>query len=107
MWASLITAAGTSLVSLGVWLYLIYGSDFEEHYATSALASVVLIGVWLYLSNALILLAYRATQYRDERSNGHRGGATAGREMTSGPFVALIETLLDWIGPFFSPTATS
>ena len=79
VWASLITAAGTSLVSLGVWLYLIYGSDFEEHYATSALASVVLIGVWLYLSNALILLAYRATQYRDERSNGHRGGATAGR----------------------------
>ena len=41
--------------------------------------SVVLIGVWLYLSNALILLAYRATQFRAERSNGHRGGATAGR----------------------------
>jgi uncharacterized BrkB/YihY/UPF0761 family membrane protein len=60
-------------------MYLIYGSDFEEHYATSALASVVLFGVWLYLSNALILLAYRATQLRAERSNGHRGGATAGR----------------------------
>ena len=77
--ASLIAATGTSLVSLGVWLYLIHGSDFEEHYATSALASVVLIGVWLYLSNALILLAYRATQYRTERSTGHHGGATAGR----------------------------
>ena len=77
--ASVIAAAGTSLVSLGVWLYLIYGSDFEEHYATSTLASVVLIGVWLYLSNALILLAYRATQFRADRSNGHRGGATAGR----------------------------
>jgi uncharacterized BrkB/YihY/UPF0761 family membrane protein len=77
--ASLIAAAGTSLVSLGVWLYLIFGSDFEEHYATSALASVVLIGVWLYLSNALILLAYRATQYRAERSNDHRRGATADR----------------------------
>ena len=66
-------------MSLGVWLYLIYGSDFEEHDATSALASVVLIGVWLCLSNALILPAYRAPQYRHERSNGHRGGAMADR----------------------------
>lgn len=78
--ASTIAAAGTSLLSLGVWLYLVYGSDFEEHYATSALASVVLVGIWLYLSNALILLAYRATQFRAERSNGQRGSATAGRE---------------------------
>ena len=77
--ASVIAAAGTSLLSLGVWIYLVYGSDFEEHYATSALASVVLVGIWLYLSNALILLVYRATQLRDERSNGHRGDATAGR----------------------------
>jgi uncharacterized BrkB/YihY/UPF0761 family membrane protein len=76
--ASVIAAAGTSLLSLGVWIYLVYGSNFEEHYATSALASVVLVGIWLYLSNALILLAYRATQLVDERSNGHRGGATAG-----------------------------
>lgn len=77
--ASVIAGAGASLLSLGVWLYLLYGSDFEEHYATSALASVVLTGVWLYLSNALILLAYRATQFRAEDSNGHREGVTAGR----------------------------
>lgn len=77
--ASVVAALGTSLLSLGVWLYLLYGSDFEEHYATSALASVVLVGVWLYLSNALILLAYRATQLRAEGANGHRGGTTAAR----------------------------
>ena len=72
-------AAGTSLVSLGVWLCLIHRSDFEEHDATSALASVVLIGVWLCLPNALILPANRAPEYRHERSNGHRGGAMADR----------------------------
>jgi membrane protein len=77
--ASVVAAVGTSLLSLGVWLYLLYGSDFQEHYATSALASVVLVGVWLYLSNALILLAYRATQLRAEGANGHRGGTTAVR----------------------------
>jgi uncharacterized BrkB/YihY/UPF0761 family membrane protein len=77
--ASVIAAVGTSLLSLGVWLFLVYGSDFEEHYATSALASVVLVGVWLYLSNALILLAYRATQFRAEGSNARRSAATAGR----------------------------
>jgi membrane protein len=76
--AAFIAAAGTSLLSLAVWAYLLYGSDFEEHYATSALASVVLVGVWLYLSNALILLAYRATQLRLD-AGGRREGASAGR----------------------------
>lgn len=56
------TAVGSSVLAVVILAVLSAGSNFKEHYATSALAGIVLIGLWLYLSNALLLASYRAAQ---------------------------------------------
>lgn len=57
--ATLIAAAGISVLSLVVVLILSLGANFQDHYATSGLAGIVLLAVWLFLSNALVLVGYR------------------------------------------------
>lgn len=58
--ASLLTAAGVSILSLLFVLYLNLGADFTDHYASSTVAAVVLMGVWLFLSNTLLLASYQS-----------------------------------------------
>jgi membrane protein len=57
--ASIVTATGTSVLSLAFTLFISLGTNFEEHYATSGLAGVVLLAVWLFLANLLLLVGYR------------------------------------------------
>jgi uncharacterized BrkB/YihY/UPF0761 family membrane protein len=54
-----VTAAGVSVLSVVLVLFLVSGADFEEHYATSGLAGLVLLAVWLFLSNAMLLVGYK------------------------------------------------
>ena len=53
------TAAGVSVLSLGFSLYLVFGANFQERYASSGIAGIVLLAVWLFASNAWLLLGYR------------------------------------------------
>ena len=57
--ATLIAAAGISVLSLVFVLVLSLGANFQDHYATSGLAGIVLLALWLFLSNALVLIGYR------------------------------------------------
>ena len=57
--ATLVGAAGISVLSFLFILFVVVGANFQEHYATSGLAGLVLLAVWLFLSNALILTGYR------------------------------------------------
>jgi YihY family inner membrane protein len=70
------TAAGVSILSLGFALYLKFGADFQERYASSGIAGIVLLAVWLFGTDALLLLGYRvALRTPVER---RRGGAARG-----------------------------
>jgi YihY family inner membrane protein len=53
------TAAGVSVLSLAFSLYLAFGANFQERYASSGIAGIVLLAVWLFCSNAWLLLGYR------------------------------------------------
>jgi membrane protein len=57
--ATLVGAAGISVLSFLLIVFVAFGANFEAHYATSGLAGLVLVSVWLFLSNALILTGYR------------------------------------------------
>lgn len=57
--ATLTAAAGISILSFLLILYVSLGANFEEHYATSGLAALVLLAVWLFLANVLVLAGYR------------------------------------------------
>jgi len=57
--ATLVAAAGVSVLSLAFVLFLSFGANFEQHYATSGLAGIVLLALWLFLSNVLVLVGYR------------------------------------------------
>jgi membrane protein len=57
--ATLVGAAGVSVLSFLFILFVALGANFQERYATSGLAGLVLLAVWLFLSNALILTGYR------------------------------------------------
>jgi len=71
------TAAGVSILSLGFALYLTFGANFQERYASSGIAGIVLLAVWLFGSNALLLLGYRVALRTS------RGKASAGRSAKS------------------------
>jgi membrane protein len=62
--ATLIAAAGISILSFLFLLFVSLGTNFEKHYATSGLASLVLMGVWLFLANVLLLEGYRVALER-------------------------------------------
>jgi YihY family inner membrane protein len=66
---TLFTAAGVSILSLGFSLYLTFGANFQERYATSGIAGIVLVAVWLFASNALVLVGYRVA-LRTPRGSG-------------------------------------
>jgi membrane protein len=57
--ATLTAAAGISMLSFVLVLYISLGANFQEHYATSGLAALVLLAVWLFLANVLLLAGYR------------------------------------------------
>ena len=57
--ATFVAAAGISVLSLALVLFLSFGANFEQHYATSGLAGIVLLALWLFLSNVLVLVGYR------------------------------------------------
>lgn len=54
------TAAGVSVLSVILAVYLNVGANFEDHYASSGLTAVVFLAVWLFLSNTLLLVGYKA-----------------------------------------------
>ncbi len=62
------TAAGISLLSLLLVLFLSLGADFEQSYATSWMAAVVFLAGWLYLSNVLLLVGYKIALEADPSS---------------------------------------
>lgn len=55
-----VAAGGIATLSLLFALYLSFGANFQQHYATSGLAGVVLLAVWLFLSNVLVLVGFQA-----------------------------------------------
>jgi YihY family inner membrane protein len=71
------TAAGVSILSLAFALYLAFGANFQERYASSGIAGIVLLAVWLFGSNALLLLGYRVALRTP------RGTASASRRARS------------------------
>ena len=60
--ASATAAAGISVISALLVLYLNVGANFQKHYATSGLAALILVAVWLFLSNVLLLVGYKIAQ---------------------------------------------
>ena len=56
--ATITTAAGISVLSALLIVFLEFGANFSQHYATSGLAGVVLLAVWLFLANVLAPTAY-------------------------------------------------
>lgn len=57
-------------LSAGYVLFLHFGTDFENRYATSGMAAVVLLALWLFLANALILVGYQVAVEANERADG-------------------------------------
>jgi YihY family inner membrane protein len=57
--AVLWTATSVSILSLGFTLFISFGANFQEHYASSGMATLVLLALWLFLANALLLVGYR------------------------------------------------
>lgn len=55
-------AVGVAVLSLVLVLYVNLGANFADHYVSSGLAAVVLTAVWLFLSNALLLVGFKAAQ---------------------------------------------
>lgn len=53
-----VAAGGMTLVTPGYFVYLAYGTNWEERVAGTGLAAVVLLCLWLYLSNLLVLAGY-------------------------------------------------
>ena len=60
--ASATAAAGISVISALLVLYLNVGANFQKHYSTSGLAALILVAVWLFLSNVLLLVGYKIAQ---------------------------------------------
>ncbi|MDP9295519.1 MAG: YihY/virulence factor BrkB family protein [Actinomycetota bacterium] len=73
------TAAGVSILSLAFSLYLTFGANFQERYATSGLAGIVLVAVWLFVANTLLLLGYRVALKTPE---GKKRSRTSTRSRT-------------------------
>jgi membrane protein len=74
--ASASAAGGVSLLTLLFVLFVQFGTNFAERYATSTIAAFVLLGVWLFLSNALVLMGYKLAleiDGRDHPGDGRRG----------------------------------
>jgi membrane protein len=63
--ATVVAAAGISVLSVLFILFIQLGANFEQHYATSGLAGLVLLALWLFLSNALVLAGYRVALETD------------------------------------------
>jgi YihY family inner membrane protein len=59
---TVVAAVGIAVLSLGLVLYVNLGANFADHYVSSGLAAVVLTAVWLFLSNALLLVGFKAAQ---------------------------------------------
>ncbi|MFL5768228.1 MAG: YihY/virulence factor BrkB family protein [Actinomycetota bacterium] len=72
------TAGGVSILSLGFALYLTFGANFQERYASSGVAGIVLLAVWLFGSNTLLLLGYRVA-LRTSRGKGSTKRRTRSR----------------------------
>ena len=70
--ATLFTAAGVSVLSLGMSLYLAFGANFQERYATSGIAGIVLLALWLFGTNTLLLLGYRMALRTPQGKGGTR-----------------------------------
>jgi uncharacterized BrkB/YihY/UPF0761 family membrane protein len=71
------TATGVSVLSLAFALYLTFGANFQERYASSGIAGIVFLAVWLFGSNAWLLLGYRValrTPRGKSSSKRKRGG---------------------------------
>jgi len=66
--ATLFTAGGVAILSLGMVLYLTLGANFEERYATSWMGVVILMAIWLYLANVLLLVGYKLALEADPTS---------------------------------------
>jgi len=79
------TAAGVSVLSLGFSLYLTFGANFQERYASSGIAGVVLLAVWLFATNAWLLLGYRVALRtpRGKRSETRKRSGTGNRSRRS------------------------
>jgi membrane protein len=79
--ASASTAGGVSFLTLLFVLFVQFGTNFAQRYATSTIAAFVLLGVWLFLSNVLVLMGYKLALELDERdgSGQERQGRQAGR----------------------------
>jgi YihY family inner membrane protein len=74
------TAAGASVLSLGFSLYLVFGANFQERYASSGIAGIVLLAVWLFATNAWLLLGYRvALRTPTGKSSRKRSGTASGK----------------------------
>ena len=55
-----VAGASISVLSAAYALFLQFGADFENRYATSGIAAIVLLELWLFLANALVLVGYQA-----------------------------------------------
>jgi YihY family inner membrane protein len=79
------TAAGVSVLSLGFSLYVAFGANFQERYASSGIAGIVLLAVWLFATNAWLLLGYRvALRTPTGKTSGKRSGKAQRKSKTGG-----------------------
>jgi YihY family inner membrane protein len=75
------TAVGVSILSLAFSLYLAFGANFQDRYASSGIAGIVFLALWLFASNALLLLGYRIALRTPATK---RSGARVGKRSSGG-----------------------
>ncbi|TVR21741.1 MAG: YihY/virulence factor BrkB family protein [Ilumatobacter sp.] len=66
---SAVAAAGMAIMTPGYFVYLAYGTNWEERVAGTGLAAVVLLCLWLYIANLLLLAGYCVAVSLEETSD--------------------------------------
>lgn len=63
--ASLVTAAGVSVLSLAFTMYLNLGGNFAQHYATAGVTTFVFAALWIFAANAMLLVGFAVALVED------------------------------------------